>query len=182
MNKQYIEMNSEWLLASLVDNDGAARPLVQYACVCLPTDNDCAYHRIHLTAVQPHLSPPLLTSTSLLGLLDSKAAEVVLWCFLAGSLLGDFTPTTRAIRGTSALGHSSIDETLVSETLATDELLGEVARIDGRGHCVNSFGDDIIVGRKTHEAGDELLHYDRVSILLEGQREAEEQLTTDALG
>ena len=78
---------------------------------------------------------------------------------LSGTLLRDLAPTTRSrISGTTALGRGgSVDEALVRKPLAADELLGEVARIDGRAAAVDGFGDELGFSGEEDEVGDELL-------------------------
>jgi hypothetical protein len=108
-----------------------------------------------------HNISTLLLTTLLLGRNDP---EVTVGGILLGrlrlgrSLLSDLTPATRSrIRGTTALGRGgSVDEALVGESLAADELLGEVARVDGAAAAVNGFGDELGFGREEDEVGDEL--------------------------
>lgn len=79
--------------------------------------------------------------------------------FLLRSLLRHLTPATgtsrRRTSGTSALGRRrGVDETLVRETLATDEVFGEVAGVDRVAVGVDGFDEDFCVGREEDELGD----------------------------
>lgn len=83
---------------------------------------------------------------------------------LSGTLLRNLAPTTRSrISGTTALGRGgSVDEALVRKPLAADELLGEVARIDGRAAAVDGFSNELGFRGEEDEVGDELLGCERV--------------------
>jgi hypothetical protein len=78
---------------------------------------------------------------------------------LRGTLLCDLAPATRSrISGTTALGRGgSVDEALVREPLAANELLGEVAGVDGGAAAVDGFSDELGFSREENEVGDELL-------------------------
>lgn len=84
---------------------------------------------------------------------------------LRGALLRDLAPATRRrISGTTALGRGgSVDEALVGEALAADELLGEVAGVDGGAAAVDGFGDELGFGGEEDEVGDELFGWEGVS-------------------
>jgi hypothetical protein len=113
------------------------------------------------------ISPPnnsLLLSTLLLG---RNNPEVTVGRILLGSLglrralLCDLAPATRSrISGATALGRGgSVDEALVREPLAANELLGEVAGVDRGAAAVDGFGDELGFSREEDEVGDELLGY-----------------------
>ena len=76
---------------------------------------------------------------------------------LRRAFLRDLAPATgRRISGTTALGWGgSVDEALVGEALAADELVGEVARVDGGAAAVHGFGNELDVGGEQVEVGDE---------------------------
>jgi hypothetical protein len=108
-----------------------------------------------------HNISTLLLATLLLRRNDPEVAigGVLLGRLRLGrSLFGDLAPATRSrIRGTTALGRGgSVDEALVGESLAADELLGEVARVDGAAAAVDGFGDKLGFGGEEDEVGDEL--------------------------
>jgi hypothetical protein len=103
----------------------------------------------------------LLLTTLLLARHDPKVAigRVLLRRLnLRRSLLRNLAPATRSrISGTTALGRGgSVDEALVGKSLAADELLGEVARVDGAAAAVDGFGDELGFGGEEDEIGDEL--------------------------
>jgi hypothetical protein len=117
--------------------------------------------QISLPPPQCTISQHLLLTTLLLRRNDP---EVTVGGILLGRLrlgrplLGDLTPATRSrIRGTTTLGRGgSVDEALVGESLAADELLGKVARVDGAAATVDGFGDELGFGGEEDEVGDEL--------------------------
>lgn len=114
---------------------------------------------IHL--LSPQLSP-LLLSTLLLGGNNPEVTvgRILLGSLrLSGTLLRDLAPATRSrISGTTALGRGgSVDETLVREPLAANELLCEVAGVNGRAAAVDGFGNELGFGGEEDEVGDELL-------------------------
>jgi hypothetical protein len=108
-----------------------------------------------------YTSQHLLLAALLLGRNDPEVAvgRVLLGCLgLGWSLLGDLAPAARSrISGTTALGWGgSVDEALVGEALAADELLGEVAGIDGAAAAVDGFSDELGFGGEEDEVGDKL--------------------------
>ena len=104
----------------------------------------------------------LLLSTLLLG---RNNPEVTVGRIFLGSLglrralLGNLAPATRSrISGTTALGWGgSVNKALVREPLAANELLSEVAGVDGRAAAVDGFGDELGFRGEEDEVGDELL-------------------------
>lgn len=77
---------------------------------------------------------------------------------LSRSLLCNLAPATRSrTSGTTTLGRGgSVDEALVREPLATDELLGEVAGVDGAAAAVDSLSDKLGFGGEEDEVCNEL--------------------------
>lgn len=81
---------------------------------------------------------------------------------LRGALLRDLAPAAGGaagrVGGAAALGRrGGVDEALVGELLAADELLGKVARVDRAAAAVDGFGDELGFGGEEDEVGDELL-------------------------
>jgi hypothetical protein len=109
-----------------------------------------------------HRNISLLLSTLLLR---RNNPEVTVGRILLGSLglrralLCNLAPATRScISGTTALGWGgSVDEALVREPLAADELLGEVAGVNGGAAAVDGFSDELGFSGEEDEVGDELL-------------------------
>lgn len=124
----------------------------------------------HQLASNPQLSISLLLPTLLLRRHNPKVAICGLLLLthsggiLARTLLRHLAPASsaslRRTSRTSALGRRrSIDEALVRKTLAADEVLGKVARVDRVAVGVDRFDKDLSLGGEEDELGDELFGY-----------------------
>lgn len=112
-------------------------------------------------------SKHLLLAALLLRGDDPEAAvgRVLFGCLRLGrSLLRDLAPATRSrTSGTTTLGRGgSVDEALVREPLAADELLGEVAGVNSAAAAVDSLSDKLGFGGEEDEVCDELFGCEKI--------------------
>jgi len=112
----------------------------------------------------PILKRHLALSALLLGWHDLEIAVVQralrLWLLRAWTaLLGNLTPTTAGLVLGRARSVALVDDALVSQLTAPQELLGEMTAVNVVSSRMDRFGDELLLRREAKQRGDKFLGY-----------------------
>jgi hypothetical protein len=91
---------------------------------------------------------------------ESRLLLLLVLLDAGATLLGDLGPATACGLVVGGAGSVTVvDNALVCELSAAEELLGKVARVEGVAGRVDGLGDELSVGRETQKGGNEVLSW-----------------------